>query len=378
MNKYSFYSNRLSRIMLSQLPVNVFIHQITYLPFKDVVNVCSANQRLRNFCTSPNYRTNWKRLIDDTFQNTVEMYPDKLNQLWNKLGSAKGTYNYLVYTQLVKLLDPITQGMIYYLRGDMESFNQLTQTQKFLGMFLLKQPSEMEKYLPDNKYLPFISLLQGDKPDQTDLDRMLIEMAGKGNIKGVKYFEKLGESFYPFRSEDALKSSSQGGHLDVVKYLVKQGTNIHNLADAALRSSSQQGHLDIVKYLVEQRADIHVLCDAPLRLASDNGHLDVVKYLLDKGGNTSTLIDKALDSASFGGHLRVVKFIVERSTIIHPYRYETALINASENGYLDIVKYLVEQGANVHARRDMALILASRRGHLDVVKYIEDKMSLKR
>ena len=47
------------------------------------------------------------------------------------------------------------------------------------------------------------------------------------------------------------------------------------------------GHLEVVKYLVEQGADIHAHDydgpDASLRMASENGHLDVVDYLISKG-----------------------------------------------------------------------------------------------
>jgi hypothetical protein len=43
---------------LSQLPVDVFIQQITYLPFKDTT--------LRGYCSDPKYQNKWKRLIDLT------------------------------------------------------------------------------------------------------------------------------------------------------------------------------------------------------------------------------------------------------------------------------------------------------------------------
>ncbi len=32
---------------LSQLPIDIFIQNITYLPFSDVVNICSGNKKLR-------------------------------------------------------------------------------------------------------------------------------------------------------------------------------------------------------------------------------------------------------------------------------------------------------------------------------------------
>ncbi len=117
---------------LSQLPVDVFIQNITYLPFDDVISVCKTNTTLHNYCSDPKYNNRWRKLIYDTFGN-IYNYQEKLEQIRSNLGLNKGTYNYLVYTHLVKLLDPITQLMIYYRQGDMKSFDdpQYNNTQRF-------------------------------------------------------------------------------------------------------------------------------------------------------------------------------------------------------------------------------------------------------
>ena len=39
------------------------------------------------------------------------------------------------------------------------------------------------------------------------------------------------------------------GHLEVVKYLVENGANIHGRDDLAIRWASENGHLEVVKYL---------------------------------------------------------------------------------------------------------------------------------
>ena len=293
---------------LSQLPVDLFIQQITYLPFRDVVSVCSANQKLRSFCNDPQYNTKWKALINNTFQEHIDGYTDKLNELWNKLKIKPDTYNYLVYTQLVKLLDPVTQAMIYYRQGDMESFEQLTQVQKFLAMFLLNNKDKISEYLPADGYLPFISMLSGDKPDQNILNKMLIEMAKEGNMKGLKYFEEKGANII---SEDdrALKWASSEGHLDIVKYLVKHEANVHAHDDDVLVVASQNGHLEVVKYLVEHGANVHAQDDVPLITASMHGHLEVVKYLVGQGADYHAMDGLALRRANEKGHLEVVQYL---------------------------------------------------------------------
>lgn len=117
---------------LTNLSVDLFIQHITYLPFTDVISICSANKKLHGYCM--NYNNHWKRLIDNTF-SIVYDYQNKLREIQTKLGSddspegeskrslEKQTYNYLVYTQLINILDPVTQAMIYYKQKDWKSFD---------------------------------------------------------------------------------------------------------------------------------------------------------------------------------------------------------------------------------------------------------------
>jgi hypothetical protein len=108
--------------------------------------------------------------------------------------------------------------------------------------------------------------------------------------------------------------------------------------------------------------------------ASYYGSLELVKYALGKGANIHASNDLALRWASQSGHLEVVKYLVERGADIHLFNDE-ALTWASSNGQLEVVKYLVEQGADIHAKDDEALKWASRNGHLEVVKYLNEQMN---
>ena len=173
---------------LSQLPVDVFIKNITYLPFGDVVSVCSANQKLRSYCNDPKYNNNWKNLIDNTFSH-IYGYHDYLNKIWKDRNYNEGIYNYLVYTQLVKLLDPATQLMIYYKQGDMDSFDSdnFNNKQRLLAMFLLGEKDLIKKYstLKSHELIHLIDILNNRKISQNKLDNMLIEIIKEGNVKGL-------------------------------------------------------------------------------------------------------------------------------------------------------------------------------------------------
>jgi len=81
----------------------------------------------------------------------------------------------------------------------------------------------------------------------------------------------------------SLKYSSKNGLIEIVKYLIKNGADIHTENDFSIILASENGHFEIVKYLVEngaetalaprdRRSHIHADDDYSLRYASENGH----------------------------------------------------------------------------------------------------------
>lgn len=318
---------------LSNLPVELFVETITYLPFSEVISVCNVNKKTHNYCTDNKYNAHWKRLIDYTF-GSVYGYETMVEDIQRQLGLI-GTYNYLIYVNLVKKLDHITQLMIYYRQNDMDNFNdpKFTKTQKFLALFLLNDINNIEKYLPDKYYLKFINIMKGNKVSKKDINNMLAIMAINGNVLGIKYFQKLGGDIH-FGQEHALRFASIRGHLNAVKYLVENGANIHAEKEYALKMASNEGHIDIVKYLVENGADIHAGNEESLKLAAEEGHIDVVKFLIENGANIHANNDKALKVAVGNNHKDVVKFLIEnRANIIIGYN------KAVKDENMDMINY---------------------------------------
>ena len=263
---------------LSRLPVDLFIQQITYLPFDDVVNICQANSTLHNYCTNINYNNKWKALINTTFGD-IDNYHEKLKQIWSNLKVNENTYNYLVYTQLVKILDPLTQLMIYYRQNDMKSFNsrKFNNDQRFLAMFLLGEKGEMDKFIDisTNPSIPsFAKLINNVEVDQNELNEMLIMMAKNGNVKWVKYLTEKG-AFTIF----ALIVAAEKGYLDVVEYLIEKDKRYKFNAKIAFILASANGHLYVVDRLVHYVIEPH----EGLIAAIENGKLDIVRYLIEYG-----------------------------------------------------------------------------------------------
>ena len=70
--------------------------------------------------------------------------------------------------------------------------------------------------------------------------------------------------------------------LDVIKYLIKNGANIHACGDCVLSRAAQYGRLKVVKYLVKKGANIHAMDDDALSRAAQYGRLKVVNFLKSK------------------------------------------------------------------------------------------------
>jgi ankyrin repeat protein len=147
--------------------------------------------------------------------------------------------------------------------------------------------------------------------------QLLKVASSHGNLKIVKYILKTLETYGIFNDKwdinciftGGIIYSSMCGHLNVVKFLVEQGTNpnIHNLP---IIFASSNGHLEVVKYLVSVGVNITDYDNWAVRLASENGHLEVVKYLVSVGADITDRDNYAVRLASENGHLEVVKYII--------------------------------------------------------------------
>ena len=350
-----------------KLPVDIFFQYITYLSFQDIISLSSCNRCFHDYSTNSRYGIRWKFLIDKTYCDVYD-YTALLAQVGTDLESE---HNYLVYTRLIKLLDPISQLMIYYHQGDFVSWNdeKYNRIQIFLALFLLNERDEIEHWLPSSKYFRFIDMMDGKSISLYDLRWMVKKLAKQGNVKGLMLLSERGADLH-YDSEAALISAVENGRLSAVKFLTEQGADINLNNGLALHIASRNGDLPIVRFFTEHGADIHIDHDFALGWASDKNRLEVVKYLVEHGADIHEVDDRALRWASSSGNLSMVKYLVEQGANIHA-QDDHALRWASSSGNLSMVKYLVEQGADIHANDDEALRWAQRSDHEAVVEYLE-------
>jgi len=80
-------------------------------------------------------------------------------------------------------------------------------------------------------------------------------------------------------NETLLSYSCKHGLIEVVKYLVENGANIHEPNNRALNRACQYGHLEIVKYLIESGADVYAYNNISLDWAKMNDHEEIIRYI---------------------------------------------------------------------------------------------------
>jgi len=73
-------------------------------------------------------------------------------------------------------------------------------------------------------------------------------------------------------------SALSNKYLDIAEYLIKN-TDVNWI----LRIASREGDLNVIKFALEHGADIHVMNDHPVRVAYRRRHMDIVDYLVSQG-----------------------------------------------------------------------------------------------
>ena len=188
-----------------------------------------------------------------------------------------------------------------------------------------------------------ISELLKNGIDYVKENYLILKLSGidkpvEGDLKFYIGADKLNDIFI---------DSAEYGHLEIVKYLVSQGADIHAWNNWALRGSASNGKLKVVKYLASQGANIHVNDDQVLQYSANNGHLEIVKYLVSQGASIHINNDQALRWGAYNGHLKVVKYLVSQGADIHA-KDDQALRWSAKNGHLEIVQYLTQEKQNTN------------------------------
>lgn len=173
----------------------------------------------------------------------------------------------------------------------------------------------------------------------------------------------------------ALHKACQGGHLDVVKYLVENGIHINaviaSTGHTALMDAIWYKQVECCKYLLDANADIgistyygftideHIEFSISVNSKEEEKEKlrQIKKYVEERRKNDKEAASRQLFKGVLEDNLKIVKNAIEAGADIE-MRYpmengfndgHTPLIIASRENRADIVRYLLEKGADANA-----------------------------
>lgn len=170
-------------------------------------------------------------------------------------------------------------------------------------------------------------------------------------------------------SEQSFYKIIEKGDLESLRTIVRSNTDILKNWCYGICFAVNANNLEIIKFLVEYGADVHYNDNYSLREASRSGRLDILMYLVNECNIDPAINNnEVLVAASKNGHIDIVKFLLDHPKVTTIDNY--ALSEAVSNGNIDIVKLLVEHGADAKSCYDFAMKYAANKGYSKTIKYI--------
>ncbi|XP_067628239.1 uncharacterized protein [Eurosta solidaginis] len=155
-----------------------------------------------------------------------------------------------------------------------------------------------------------------------------------------------------------------------------------NMSRTSLELAVSRGHLQVVKMLLQcKKVDMNGKGNddwTMLHIASQESNLEMVKFLVDEGSNINAKNasgSKPIHIAAREGYKDIVEFFLIKGLSINELgaSNQTLLHYAAMKGRLEVVKYLIAKGADVNAKDTIGLTpmhIAANFGYKDVIEVL--------
>ncbi len=175
---------------------------------------------------------------------------------------------------------------------------------------------------------------------------------------------------------DGLILACEKGNLNIVKFLLQRGADIHadNYYDARERYIRTGDYSDIDNLLfISEIVNSKHLGDMPLIKAVKNNHYYLVDFLLQNGADIHAQDNLALIKAIHENNLQMIKLLFSHGINIGDNLVDPLNVAILTESVLPIIEFLVENGADLHYENDIILDSALLMGDLRVIDYLVRK-----
>lgn len=199
-------------------------------------------------------------------------------------------------------------------------------------------------------------------------DRILYYACRSGKLKTVKYILSLGIIDFYKAKDEALADACLCGHIEIAKFLIDNGANVHTNQEEPLRRACLSGNKDLVEYLIKSGSNIHVTkiyrgVDIPLNNACKSGNIELVKLLIKKGIALKRKNCRALISAFESRNLKLIKYLISLGYDIKKDSAE-CLEAAVYNNDMKLISFLEKNGVSIKERGGLAFESACEYGNI--------------
>jgi len=192
--------------------------------------------------------------------------------------------------------------------------------------------------------------------------KILLHVRKFGRLDIVDLLLKRGidiNSTVDFDGESALFYACENEHIDVIKYLIKEGINIeceNNNGSTCFIYTCYDGKMKILKILIDNGANINHINkwgNNGFMMACYNGKIDTLKILIDNGANINHINERGNNGfmiACRNDFVDVVKLLINKVTNINHVNFDgiTALALACQYDRFEIVKLLIIHGVDIN------------------------------
>lgn len=168
---------------------------------------------------------------------------------------------------------------------------------------------------------------------------------------------------------EQLQAAAYEGDVVTLSILIKAGADVNYGGGSALNAACEQGHIGCVKHLVIAGAEVNPEnVYTPLMMACFQDQLEVAKYLIDKGAEIHDTLNSALIQACECGSFNIARHLIEEKNA--DLELGNPFAKASQAGNLALVELLWEKGVNLHASNDEAFKVAAKKGHQHISLFL--------